>query len=216
MTTDVHTKLAKIAGEIGPINKDEQNKEQGFKFRSIEAITDKARPLLAKEGISVMPRVLSREYSEITARSGARGFRCIAEVEYTFTAGSDGSTAVASMIGEAVDYGDKSTSKAVQMAYKYVLTQVLAIGSGDDPDSLSPEAGHVETVAPPFDAAAYTRDAMAMFGEWSDKERADSFKKHSQALLGGKPVTPEEVRKVIEAVAADYYAAFPGDTSAPF
>lgn len=214
MTTDVHTKLAKIAGEIGPINKDEQNKEQGFKFRSIEAITDKARPLLAKEGISVMPWVLSREYSEITARSGARGFRCIAEVQYTFTAGSDGSTAVASMIGEAVDYGDKSTSKAAQMAYKYALTQVLQIGSGDDPDSHSPEAGHVEAVAPPFDAAAYTKDAMAIFGEWSDKERADAFKKHSSELLGGRPVTALEVQEVIVAVSKEYYEAFP--VTAPF
>lgn len=140
--SDIHTKLAKIAGEIGSINKTERNEQQGFNFRSIEQITEKARPLLAREGISVMPRILSKEYSEVVSKSNTKGFRCIAEVEYTFTAGSDDSKAVASMIGEAADYGDKSTSKAVQMAYKYALTQVLQVGSGDDPDAHSVDVGH--------------------------------------------------------------------------
>jgi hypothetical protein len=140
--SDIHTKLAKIAGEIGSINKTERNKEQGFNFRSIEQITEKARPLLAKEGVSTAPRMISLEHSEVTAKSGARGYRAVVVMEYTFTAGSDDSSVTTSMPGEAVDYGDKSTSKAVQMAYKYALTQVLQVGSGDDPDAHSVDVGH--------------------------------------------------------------------------
>lgn len=72
----------------------------------------------------------------------------------------------------------------------------------------------VETATPPFDAAGYTKDAVQMFSKWSDKERADSFKKHSQEILGGKPVTEIEVRQVIDAMSADYYEANPDE--APF
>lgn len=142
--SDIHSKLAKIAGEIGPINKDERNREQGFNFRSIEQITAAARPLFAAEGISVAPQVIKLEHSEVTAKSGARGFRAIVHMAYIFTAGSDGSFVETSMVGEAVDYGDKSTSKAVQMAYKYALTQVLQVGSGDDPDAQSVDVGQVD------------------------------------------------------------------------
>ena len=140
--SDIHIKLARIAGDIGSINKTERNKEQGFNFRSIEQITEKARPLLAHEGVSTAPRMLSLEHSEVTAKSGARGYRAVVVMEYTFTAGSDDSSITVSMPGEAVDYGDKSTSKAVQMAYKYALTQVLQVGSGDDPDAHSVDVGH--------------------------------------------------------------------------
>lgn len=143
--SDIHSKLAKIAGQIGPINKDERNREQGFNFRSIEQITAAARPLFAAEGVSVAPQVIKLEHSEVTAKSGARGFRAIVHMAYIFTAGSDGSFVETSMVGEAVDYGDKSTSKAVQMAYKYALTQVLQVGSGDDLDGQSVDVGHVES-----------------------------------------------------------------------
>lgn len=142
--SDIHKKLATVAGLIGPINKDSLNKEQNFNFRSIEAITERARPLMATQEISVGPKVLAIEYSEITSRNNARGFRCIVTMQYTFTAGSDDSSVVVEMPGEAIDYGDKSTSKACQMAYKYALTQALMIGSGDaDPDGQSPDFGGV-------------------------------------------------------------------------
>lgn len=142
--SDIHGKLAKIAAAIGPINKDELNKEQNFKFRSIEQITDRARPLLADAEISVAPKVLTIEHTEVTSRNNTRGFRCVVTMQYTFTAASDDSALVVEMPGEAIDYGDKSTSKACQMAYKYALTQALMIGSGEaDPDGQSPDFGGV-------------------------------------------------------------------------
>ncbi len=144
MTQDIHAKLAKVAGAIGPINKDSVNKEQHFNFRSIEQITAAVRPLFAVEGVSVAPKMLSIEHAEVVAKSGARGWRALVVMQYTFTAGSDGSSVETSVPGEAVDYGDKSTSKAVQMAYKYALTQVLQVGSGEaDPDGQPVEIGEI-------------------------------------------------------------------------
>lgn len=225
----IHAKLAKILGEIGPINKDSQNREQGFAFRSIEQITAAARPLFAREGISTAPRMISHEHSEVTAKSGAKGFRAIVEVAYTFTAAEDDSSIELSMLGEAVDYGDKSTSKAVQMAYKYALTQALLIGSGEaDPDSQSVDVGHVEAprgrrrgkpeepaeTSIPADVQAFAREAARQFTDWTDQEKADAFKHHTTELLGAKPTTIPEVQRVIEAMADSYYKQYPD--KAPF
>lgn len=127
--------LAAVQAELQPINKDEQNKEQGFAFRSIDAITAAVRPLFGKHGIVILPHVEDVTYEAVTSRSGkASGYRAIATVTYRIRHDS-GDRDDARMIGEAIDYGDKSTSKAVQMAFKYLLTELLQVGSGDnDPD----------------------------------------------------------------------------------
>ena len=139
---EIHLKLAAIMEKIGPLEKTEKNREQNFFFRSIEAITAQARPLVAAAGISVAPKLLSIQTDPVESAKGTKGFRAKVVMEYTLTAGSDGSSIVISMPGEAVDYGDKSTSKACQMAYKYALTQALLIGSGEaDPDSQTVDVG---------------------------------------------------------------------------
>jgi hypothetical protein len=59
--------------------------------------------------------------------------------------------------------------------------------------------------------AGYARDQVAGFFKWSEAERADSYKRHSKALLDGKPVSLEEVDKVVNAMIEEYQARFPGE-----
>jgi hypothetical protein len=59
--------------------------------------------------------------------------------------------------------------------------------------------------------AGYARDQVAGFSKWSEAERADSYKRHSKALLDGKPVSLEEVDKVVNAMIEEYQARFPGE-----
>lgn len=134
----VYGALAEAAGEMKAIAKDQRNTQQNFDFRSIESIVGHAKPLLAKHSLAIVPGgfdVLSSE--RVESSRGTAGWRTVVRGQWTI-GHADGSTIQASMVGEAVDYGDKSASKAVQMAYKYMLTQLLGIGS-EDPDGLSPE-----------------------------------------------------------------------------
>jgi hypothetical protein len=187
--TDVHSKLGLIAAEIGPINKDEKNREQGYSFRSIETIVEKARPLFARERISTAPNLVSLEHGEVVSKGGAKGWRAIVVMSYTFTAASDGSSMVVSMPGEAIDYGDKSTSKACQMAYKYALIQALQIGSGEaDPDSHTPE----QVVRPPNPLIVAKEQLLAAVD--GNKDKAKEIWKAAEEL--GKSTgaeTPEEI-----------------------
>jgi hypothetical protein len=139
--TGIYGALAAAAGEMKAIEKDQQNTGQGFKFRSIETIVAAAKPILAKHEISIVPTSSVSRHEEVTSSGGNRGWRCIVEMTWQISH-ADGSFIVGAQSGEAVDYGDKSTSKASQMAYKYLLTQMLGIGS-EDPDGETADVGEV-------------------------------------------------------------------------
>lgn len=145
----IYGRLALAAGRVGPIAKGERNRQQGFDFRSIEQITGKVRATFADLGVAIVPhRIVSLDTEPVTSSKGASGYRTTVIVEYL--AGCDvfidgdlrREEIVLSMAGEAIDYGDKSTSKAVQMAYKYALTEALSIGSEQDPDGDTVEVSH--------------------------------------------------------------------------
>lgn len=196
----IHQKLAQIAGEIGPINKDEVNKDQSFRYRSIEAITEKARALFAKAGISTAPTLISVEHSEVTSQKGNRGFRCIAVMGYTFTAAEDDSSIEVSMAGEAIDYGDKATSKAVQMAFKYALTQALLIGSGESDG----DAHTLDAMAPPEVRPVHIAKARLLAALEGDKEKARELWTTAAATFGYEPdaVPDDQSQAVLTAALA--------------
>ena len=138
----IHKRLAEAAGRMPSLGKDERNTAQGFAYRSIEAIVAAAKPVLSELGISIVPRVVSHQTETIDRGTGKNpGYRVIVEVEYLVgcNAEEDGSgehyELVGSMMGEAIDYGDKATSKAVQMAFKYFLTDLLLVASDDNDES---------------------------------------------------------------------------------
>lgn len=172
----IHGALASAAGQIGALAKTEKNKEQGFMFRSIDAILAASKPVFAELGISVTPRVIEKDYQEITAKSGARGWRCTVTMAYQFALAEDGSTVHCSMAGEAIDYGDKATTKAEQMAYKYVLTQVLGIGSTEaDPDSESHEVATTTAGTAAETGGTWLANAVEALKLWSKDQRVEAY-----------------------------------------
>ncbi len=128
----IYAALAAAAGQMQSIAKDQTNEGQGFKFRSIETIVGHAKPILAAHEISIVPTSSVSRHESV---ANGKATRCIVEMTWQISH-SDGSHIIAAQSGEAIDYGDKSTSKASQMAYKYMLTQMLGIGS-EDADAIS-------------------------------------------------------------------------------
>lgn len=184
--------IARVAADLPAINKDERNTQQNFAFRSIDAITAAVRPLFGKHGLAVIPNVSDIAYETVTSRGGGAGYRCLATVDYLIVHES-GDTLTARMVGEAVDYGDKSTSKAVQMAFKYLLTELLLVGSGDaDPDSHTvADLDHAPKVDPAEALERATNalkaDILALVG---DREQAVAIWKQTTTALGFDPAGP--------------------------
>ena len=120
------------------ISKDRQCESGSrFKYRGIDDVYNALCPLLAQCNLVIIPRVLSRTTQDKPTKTGGLSVYTVVEVEYDIVCSTDGSRHIARTIGEAMDSGDKSTAKAMSVAYKYLCFQLFAIPTeGDnDPDS---------------------------------------------------------------------------------
>ena len=126
------------------IGKDRKNQAQGYSFRGIDDVYNALAPLLASNGLCILPRVLSRECVERASKNGGVLFYVTVHVEFDLV-GDDGSKHTVAMYGEAMDSGDKATNKAMSAAYKYMAMEVFAIPTEGDNDA----DAHTHEVAPP-------------------------------------------------------------------
>ena len=118
------------------ISKDRTNTQgSGYKFRGIDDVYNAISPLLAKHGLCILPRMLTRNCEERASKSGGALFYVTVEAEFDFVCAEDGSTHVCRTFGEAMDSGDKATNKAMSAAYKYAAFQAFAIPTEGDNDA---------------------------------------------------------------------------------
>jgi len=135
----IHEKIIAILADADAISKDRRNQQQGFNFRGIDDVYNALHPLLAKHGVFSTTEVIAERSEERqTAKGGTLIYR-ILTVRFTFYA-ADGSHVESVIIGEGMDSGDKASNKAMAVAHKYALLQLLAIPTEDekDPDAVSP------------------------------------------------------------------------------
>ena len=123
------------------IGKDRTNKEQNYKFRGIDDVYNALAPLLAANGLVILPKYISRDVSERLSSKGNKMFNIVLKVEFTFKSTKDGSEHIVSFFGEATDSADKATNKASSAAYKYCVIQTFCIPveGEDDADKNTPE-----------------------------------------------------------------------------
>jgi hypothetical protein len=127
--------------------------------------------VLAKHGLVILPRILSRECVERQTQKGGTLFYVTVEAEFDFVAAVDGSKHTARTYGEAMDSADKATNKAMSAAYKYVTFQTFCIPTeGDnDADAHTPEPGRP---TPPSGYADWYADLCGVADEGSERLKA--------------------------------------------
>jgi len=117
------------------IAKDQKNAQQGYAFRGIDSVYNTLAGLLADHKLCLLPRVQRREVTERTTKNGTALFYVVLDVDYDLVSAVDGSIHTVSVIGEAMDSGDKATNKAMSAAYKYMALQVFCIPTEGDNDA---------------------------------------------------------------------------------
>lgn len=135
------------------IAKDKKNQQQGFKFRGIDDVYKALAPLLAKENLCILPRMLSRVVVERETSTKKVIFSVVVEAEFDFVATADGSTHTIKTFGEAMDMADKGTNKAMSAAYKYACFLAFCIPTEGDEDadaSSPPEIAAAEPITLEF------------------------------------------------------------------
>ena len=132
----IYAAIAGVINDIGVVSKNKENKQQGFKYRSVDDVYSVLNPALAKNKVFILPEIMD-EHREIgTSRSGGRMVSVILKMRYTVYA-EDGSYIQTILKGEAMDTGDKAINKAMAIAYKYLCFQLFCIPveDMDDPDA---------------------------------------------------------------------------------
>ena len=137
---NIYESLTAVMAEVQPIAKGQTNEQQGFKYRGIDDIMNDIQPLLVKHQIFAVPEVLEHQREERKSSKGTNLLYSVMRIKYTFFA-ADGTSIEAVVVGEGMDTGDKASNKAMAVAFKYALLQVLCIPTADtkDPDGESHE-----------------------------------------------------------------------------
>jgi hypothetical protein len=126
----VQAELAKVG-----ISKDRKNDAQGYKFRGIDEVYNALAPMLARNGLCILPRCTERICVERTNAKGTALFYVTVRAEFDFVSSEDGSKHTVTTYGEAMDSGDKATNKAMSAAYKYAAMQAFSIPTEGDNDA---------------------------------------------------------------------------------
>lgn len=199
-TRKVYNAIAKVAVDMAKygIAKKDKNAAQGFSFRGIDAVLDALSPSLVNAGLIILPRVLKQVRTETTTAKGTVQFGAIVTVAFDLIAVEDGSQATVVFDGEAKDSGDKATSKALSMAYKYMAFQTFCIPvSGlDDSDADSPAETRAKAAVKP---QAPANDVATDSGDtgWKgapETSNADAILKEIAAASNAKELSALKIR----------------------
>jgi hypothetical protein len=180
-TPQIYSKIIEVMKGIDAIGKNRKNQAQHFNFRGIDDVYNELHKKFSEVGVFTVPEVLSEQRTERVSAKGGAVFYTTLRIKYHFFA-SDGSSVTATVVGEAMDSGDKSSNKCMSIAHKYALLQVFCIPTEEqkDPDA---ETVEVQAAAAPLPKLAIGNNKsnndtgaaswVVDFGKYKDKSFTD-------------------------------------------
>jgi ERF superfamily len=190
--------VMKSLGRDG-ISKDRWNKNQRFNFRGIDDVYTVLNAALVNNGLLMLPRAVERTATTRPKKDGDGLLSCVSlKLEFDLVAVADGSKHVVSAYGEGMDTGDKATSKAESMAFKYAAFQVFCIpveGVPDaDDDSPEPSGAPSASLQKIIDAIGDNKPLRRrVMGAYGTEDLADIPEdKHAEILTRLKALTRDE------------------------
>lgn len=134
MTAKLTEAINACMSEIGPVAMTGMNQEHKYKYASDEDLMRAVQPVLARNGLALVPVAMTAEHHDIgKTSSGAPKIRCDLSITYRLLHVSGESIDIAGY-GQGWDMGDKAGYKAQTGALKYVLRTMFAIPVGNDPE----------------------------------------------------------------------------------
>lgn len=201
---NIYEAISRCMEEIGAVGKDAVNKQQGVKYRGIDAVMNAINPALTKNHVFIVPEVLDQSREERTTKSGGALIYSVCRIKYTFYA-EDGSCIEAVTVGEGMDSGDKATNKAMAIAFKYACFQVFCIPTEEmkDPDEETPDTEKPQfNPATPEQLRKLNEFIMAYAGMCKNTKESDvtDMLKKTYHYNGTSDISTELADKLIEQV----------------
>ena len=147
MAEQIYGLIGQAMKKVGAIGKNSFNEQQKYKFRGIDAVYNALNPVMSELGLFICPEILDHRREERETENVYNGQvkksvlkYSILTIRYTIYA-PDGSNLSCTVVGEGMDSGDKASNKAMSVALKYAMFQLLMIPTEEmiDPDTESHE-----------------------------------------------------------------------------
>lgn len=204
----IHNRLAAIMDEAKAIGKDSRNESQKFNFRGIDAVMNHLHPIFAKHGVVILPEVLDERVEERQTRSGGNLIYRILKIKFRFVA-ADGSEVSSVVLGEGMDSGDKGANKAMAVALKYALTQMLLLPYDEiDPDADSHPPSVPKTQAAPAPASKAKAPPMTQAPSHNEGEQSAVMQLGDVQAKSGTSARGDWTRWSVKADDGQYYSTF--------
>lgn len=129
-----------VMAKVGGVAKKDHNEFQNFNFRGIDAVMNAVGPALREVGGFIKPDVLRRRYEHGISTQGKPTIEVRLLVRYSWYGTDGGNPITAEIAAESVDTSDKGTAKAMSVAFRTYLLQILCLPT-DEPD---PDADYTE------------------------------------------------------------------------
>lgn len=193
----IHHALAEVKKAVGAVGKTQRNQVQNFNFRGVDAVVNAAAPHLNEHGVITVPQLMDITYGnvEIGAKRTPMA-HVIVKVKYVFI-GPKGDYVEALVPAESMDSGDKAVAKAMSVAYRIALLQVLNLPTTDpDPD----ESVYERSGGRPENATSARRASSSKTAENADTGELRSAVSFATDAKNASTVT--ELREVWKAAGA--------------
>lgn len=140
-TPMIYSAICGVMEDVGAVGKNDINRQQNFKYRSIDAVMNALNPAMVKNKVFCTPEILEQTREERRTKSGGNSIYSVCKIRYRFFA-IDGSYVDAIVMGEGADSGDKASNKALSAGFKYACFQTFCIPTEElmsDSDRDTPE-----------------------------------------------------------------------------
>jgi hypothetical protein len=184
----IYAAISAVTAELAGtgIAKAHVNLQEQYAYRSIDDVMKRLAPALARHRVCILPRVLARESCERAGPGETLLVSVTLKVAFDFVSARDGSSHTVEAIGEALDGGDKGTSKAMSAAYKQAVLQAFCIPveAAEDADAATARM-KVSTEQPDPDQGweQWSLDIQDMIRVCETEEALDRIQNTYRALL---------------------------------
>ncbi|MCZ4331060.1 ERF family protein [Castellaniella denitrificans] len=188
------------AAEVG-IGKDDKNEHQKYRYRGIERAMNTMVGILIRNKVLVLPSYETIMEKDLPTQKGGSAEYVKVRGKFRFMSAEDGSTVETEYFGEAMDSGDKATTKAQSVAFRTALFQTFVIPTmAIDPEE---DDGQAEVVSPETQALLNEAQAAAETGMTAYKAFWERISKEQRTAIGAE----HEAFKKIAAMADEQVPA---------
>lgn len=127
----IHTLISRILADVGPVAKNERNLDQKYSFRGVDSVVNAINTAFKKHRVYPTSKVVNAAFQAVHTTGGKPSREVTGTIRFRFTA-PDGTYIETEVLTEALDQSDKGGPKAMSVALRIALLQMLLLPT-DEP-----------------------------------------------------------------------------------